>query len=349
MIKMNRPSRALAILAVMVSLGTAGSAVALGSPKRGTATRSADTPARCTSGTCYVAVSVATLWVRPWYPRTIDAPALGNPAQPQKWVRSMTVSQQQWLVGKLETQALYGTRLLVTGHWHSWEHVAVPSQPTNRDRRGYPGWVPAVQLTRTAPQDAATSAVIRTPTAWLWSRWTARGVAGAALMLASFDTRLPLVRATARYVEVTLIGGRKAALRRSDIVLHAAGTGWQATRARVIAEARSFLGLPYLWAGTSGLGYDCSGFTYAVYHTYGITLSRDADQQAAHGAFVLPSALKPGDLVFFRDAPAGPIGHVGMYIGAGNMIDAPHTGAAVRVEPVSSFPNYAGARRYLSH
>jgi gamma-D-glutamyl-L-lysine dipeptidyl-peptidase len=339
--------RVMAIAAAVLGLAIAGGPVTPASPGSAAAAVAA-APAPCTSGTCYVAVSVATLWVKPWYPRAVDKPALGNPAHPETWVRAMTVAQKSWLVGRLETQALYGTTVTVIGHWRNWAQVAVPGQPTNRDRRGYPGWVPAVQLTRTAPPTAATSAVIRSPAAWLWSRWTAGGVAGTRVMLASYDTRLPVVRATAAYVEVTLTGGRNAAVRRSDVVLHTAGSAWGATRARVIAEARKFLRLPYLWAGTSGFGYDCSGFTYSVYHAYGLTLSRDADQQAVHGTFVARSALQPGDLVFFRHSATGPISHVGMYIGGGNMIDAPHTGAVIRIDPVSSFAHYAGARRYLS-
>ena len=55
------------------------------------------------------------------------------------------------------------------------------------------------------------------------------------------------------YVEVRLIGGRAVAVRRGDVVLHAAGASWSPTRARVVAEARKFLGLPYLWAGVSGV------------------------------------------------------------------------------------------------
>jgi len=338
--------RAMATAAAVLGLITACGSVTAASPA--TAAPPTGDPAACTSGSCYVAVSVATVWVRPWYPRTADKPALGNPAHPLTWVGAMTVAQKSWLVGKLETQALYGTKVTVIGHWRNWTKVAVPSQPTNRDPRGYPGWVPTGQLTRTAPPTAATSAVIRAPTAWLWGRWTAAGVAGTRVMLASYDTRLPVVRATATYVEVTLIGGQKAAVRRSDVVLHAAGSSWGVTRARVIAEARKFLGLPYLWAGTSGFGYDCSGFTYSVYHAYGQTLSRDADQQAVHGTFVLRSALQPGDLVFFRGSATGPVSHVGIYIGGGNIINAPHTGAVIRIDSLSSFANYAGARRYLS-
>ena len=150
-----------------------------------------------------------------------------------------------------------------------------------------------------------------------------------------------------RSVEVALIGGRLVALRRSVVALHT-GTSWGATRARVVAAGRKFLGLQYLWAGTSGFGYDCSGFTYSVYRAYGVGLSRDADQQAVHGTAVARTSLQPGDLVFFRSSSSGPIGHVGMYVGNGAMIDAPQTGKAVRIEPVSGYAYYAGARRYLS-
>ena len=306
-------------------------------------------PARCGSGTCYVAVNVATMWVSPTYRRAVDWPARANPADPQKWVAAMTVQQKLWLVGRLETQALYGTKVTVTGRDRTeWAKVAIPSQPTNRDPRGYPGWIPTRQLTATPPASAPVSAVIRSRTAWLWSSWTSTGVAGTHVMQVSYDTRLPVLRSTPAYAVVSLIGGRQVAVRRSDVVLHRWGTAWGVTRAKVVAEAQKFTGLQYLWAGTSGFGYDCSGFTYSLYHAYGRTLSRDADQQAVHGTAVARNSLLLGDLVFFRDSPSGPIGHVGMYVGGGNMIDSPQTGVPVRIEPVSAYPYYAGARRYLS-
>jgi gamma-D-glutamyl-L-lysine dipeptidyl-peptidase len=307
-------------------------------------------PARCGSGTCYVAVNVATFWASPTYRRAVDWPARSNPADPGKWVASMTVQQKLWLVGKLETQALYGTPVTVTGHYGTeWTKVVIPSQPTNRDSRGYPGWVPTRQLTSTSPASARVSAVVRSRLAWLWGGWASTGVTGTHVMQVSYDTRLPVLSSTPAYVVVSLIGGQRAALRPSDVVLHTWGTVWGVSQAKLVAEARKFTGLQYLWAGTSGYGYDCSGFTYSLYHAYGRTLSRDADQQAAHGTAVARASLVPADLVFYRDSASGAVGHVGMYIGNGNMIDSPQTGFAVRVEPVSSYPYYAGARRYVSH
>jgi gamma-D-glutamyl-L-lysine dipeptidyl-peptidase len=319
---------------------------------RPAAQAAASAPARCgaTARTCWVAVNVATLWVKPWYPRPVDKPALTNPADPRRWIASMTQAQKSWLVGRLESQALYGTKVTIIGHHGAaWTKVAVPGQPTNRDGRGYPGWVPTRQLTSTRPPTAGTYAVVRWRTAWLWDHWAANGVYGSKVMEVSFNTQLPVVHATSSYAEVALTGGRHLALSARVYVLHRSGTGWSPTRAKVVAAAKRFLGLPYLWAGVSGLGYDCSGFTYSAYRAFGVTLPRDADRQAAHGTPVAFSKLLPGDLVFFRSGTSGPIIHVGMYVGNGNMIDAPNTSAVIRIEPVATFGNYAGARRYLSH
>jgi gamma-D-glutamyl-L-lysine dipeptidyl-peptidase len=119
------------------------------------------------------------------------------------------------------------------------------------------------------------------------------------------------------------------------------------TGARIVAVARRFVGLAYLWGGTSAYGFDCSGFTYTVYRRFGIRLPRDADRQALHGTPVARSALRPGDLVFLAGPGGrGHIHHVAIYTGAGQVIEAPSTGDVVKIVPLSSLlGEYAGARR----
>lgn len=106
----------------------------------------------------------------------------------------------------------------------------------------------------------------------------------------------------------------------------------------LIAYAASFEGTPYVWGGTSPSGFDCSGFVQYVYAHYGVSLPRTSQEQYGVGTPVSQADLQPGDLVFFNG-----LGHVGMYIGNGYMIHAPHTGDVVKVAPLEG--GYVGARR----
>ncbi|RBY74345.1 lytic transglycosylase [Geodermatophilus sp. TF02-6] len=106
---------------------------------------------------------------------------------------------------------------------------------------------------------------------------------------------------------------------------------------RVVAEARRYLGVPYLWGGTDpATGLDCSGFAQLVYGNLGIDLPRTSSQQATAGTAVASLAdARPGDLVFFDHTPSRPgIDHVGIYLGDGQMIAAPQEGQTVSVQPV---------------
>lgn len=99
----------------------------------------------------------------------------------------------------------------------------------------------------------------------------------------------------------------------------------------VVAEAQSWLGVPYVYGGASRAGVDCSGFTMAVFGAFGVSLPHNAAAQAGYGAPVsTPSA---GDLVLSDYTGAG-IGHAGIATGDGNMINAPYPGTTVRYDPI---------------
>lgn len=105
----------------------------------------------------------------------------------------------------------------------------------------------------------------------------------------------------------------------------------------VVADAERYLGIPYQWGGTDpATGLDCSGLVQHVYSDLGISVPRTSQEQATVGTPVASLAdAQPGDLVFYEPSASGP-GHVGIYIGNGQMINAPHAGAVVRVDGVGT-------------
>ena len=124
------------------------------------------------------------------------------------------------------------------------------------------------------------------------------------------------------------------------------------SKENIIQEAQQFLGLKYLWGGTSSDGFDCSGFMFRLYQSQGILIPRDASEQAGAGKPVLKENLQPGDLLFFaKVTPVDKIHHVGMYIGEGLMIHSPNSKSVIRIEPFEAGvygEEYWGARRYGS-
>jgi cell wall-associated NlpC family hydrolase len=116
------------------------------------------------------------------------------------------------------------------------------------------------------------------------------------------------------------------------------------TGASVVAIAQHYLDVPYRWGGAvPATGFDCSGLTRFVYAQLGVNLPHYAASQFAAFPKLDPAQLQPGDLVFFEPKFDGP-GHVALYIGNDQMIEAPHTGALVRV---SSFSKAAALMGFL--
>jgi cell wall-associated NlpC family hydrolase len=97
----------------------------------------------------------------------------------------------------------------------------------------------------------------------------------------------------------------------------------------VVSIALRYLGVPYRWGGASPSGFDCSGFVMYVYARIGISLPHHAASQYGYGRAVARSVLRPGDLVFFNG-----LSHVGIYIGDGRFVHAPHTGDVVKISSI---------------
>jgi peptidoglycan DL-endopeptidase CwlO len=113
------------------------------------------------------------------------------------------------------------------------------------------------------------------------------------------------------------------------------------TAAQVIAEAKKYLGVKYVWGGESPSGFDCSGLVQYVYKKFGVNLPRVSQDQAHAGRAVSAADAKPGDLVFYHN----PATHVGIYLGNGMMLDAPNSHSVVRIEKLWS--GVSGFRRVL--
>ncbi len=115
---------------------------------------------------------------------------------------------------------------------------------------------------------------------------------------------------------------------------------------KIVRFARNLLGVRYQYGGTSpASGFDCSGFVRFVYRHFGVDLPHNSWGQAVAGSHVSRGQLKPGDLVFFAGE-----GHVGLYIGNGRFIHAPHSGTRVSVSSLNGGwygATYDGARRIV--
>ena len=120
-------------------------------------------------------------------------------------------------------------------------------------------------------------------------------------------------------------------------------------RSEIVANAKKYIGVPYLWGGTTPSGFDCSGYVQYVLRKSGISLPRTTTEQYKIGTYVSKSNLQPGDLVFLQNTYRKGISHVGIYIGDGKMIHA-SSSKGVTISNLSSsyyVEHYYGARRVV--
>jgi cell wall-associated NlpC family hydrolase len=133
------------------------------------------------------------------------------------------------------------------------------------------------------------------------------------------------------------------ALIQSDSVQEAIAPAPDARYGGVVGIAMQYLGVPYVWGGASPSGFDCSGFSMYVYAKLGVSLPHHAASQYGMGTPVSKDQLQAGDLVFFNG-----LGHMGIYIGGGQFIHAPHSGDVVKISSLSDSwyaRTWVGARR----
>jgi len=226
------------------------------------------------------------------------------------------------------SQAICGVSVVVDEEKGDWVKV--------RTRDEYPGWMPLSSLRRYGAGDrtyAATGEVVQVASLFANVYREASVTKHQPMLSLPFEARLEVVpgaeNEAGRWIQVRLPDERTGWIQRGDTdsdpqPLSVSGA---------IEFAQRFLGLTYLWGGTSSFGFDCSGFTQMLVRRRGIVMPRDADLQAAWlGVIpVKPNRLRAGDLLFFGSSPQK-ITHTGMYIGHGRFIhDTTHGHPGVQI------------------
>jgi hypothetical protein len=275
--------------------------------------------------------------------------SLAAATNPTLWSENLDVQQRLRLVEEVNTMAIFGEKVAILDVNSNWLHVAAVAQHTKDNKWGQAGWVPANQICYNGiylqEQDCLPSAVILIPKATLFRDATCWVPSVSEL---SFQVRLPILMENNHIFKVRLPDGGTGNLSRLGTKK---STDLFFSRECIVATAKQFLGLKYLWGGTSCYGFDCSGYTFRLYQSQGISLYRNSKQQSQEGIPVAEEDLLPGDLLFFAGKGGkGNIHHVGMCIGNGIMIHAPQSKSAIKESRFNIGhyqEEYWGARRYV--
>ncbi len=227
------------------------------------------------------------------------------------------------------SQAIYGTPVRILEEQEGWAKVETPDE--------YMGWMPlaAVRGLRDGETGYAASGRVARVESLFANLYREPDVTRhEPLLTVPFETRLEVIAEPpddgARWIRVALVEGEPAWVARGDVSFDPP----HLTPADLPALSKRFLGLPYLWGGTSTYGYDCSGLVQMLYRRLGVLLPRDAQPQAAFKglAAIERKDLRPGDLVYFGSSDRHII-HTGMYLGGGEFISATvHEHPVVRID-----------------
>lgn len=294
-------------------------------------------------------MTATVLWYEPGQKRDHDSLLLKEDNDPSGWAGGMDGDMRLWLVGKAESMALWGEPVVILERQGEWIKVAAELQRTALNALGYPGWVPAAHVVSNDLYDKELKSLPNVVVAEKSALVFKNSALTEPLGEAGYMTKLPLLEEGGQTVTVRLPGGDSGYISRSCV--KKAGDLYF-SQAGIVEEAKKFLDVRYIWAGTAPYGFDCSGFTMRLYQSQGISIPRDAAEQAEEGTVVAREDLLPGDLVFFAaKGGLGQVHHVGMYIGNGMMIHSPNSRSAVTIQAVDGGPygeEYWGARRYAN-
>lgn len=277
------------------------------------------------------AVKVATVWTEPASAREVDAPGISNPVQLVEWLEALPYKERLALCdeNRVQTQLLYGEPVIVDEIKDDWAKIIAVWQPSKKDERGYPGWVPLAQLKEIV--EAGNKGIVRVKgtRTQLWD------TEEKPLLILPFNTILPVLSETDDFYKVRAPHGE--GLLRKENVQYAASKEQlpKLPLEETVRLGEAYLDLPYLWGGMSPYGFDCSGFSYNMLKACGYFIPRDASDQAREGIEVSkdePSSWKKGDLLFFaNDEGTGSVRHVGFYYGNGQLLHSPSTGKSVEI------------------
>ena len=208
-----------------------------------------------------------------------------------------------------------------------------------RQADGYAGWADArflMPISQAVYKEyvAKTNAVVTASTARLYDR---RGKQTVSPHLLYYGTRLRVKAGPAGFARIVLPNDGSVLVKTSSI--KPISKGKRSARkpvagSRLVTEAKRFLGVPYLWGGTTVTGFDCSGFVRTVFSRFGVYMPRDTKDQISMGERVERDCIKTGDLLFFRR-------HVGLAIGRTHLVHASRGGGGVRINAlVPGLPDY---------
>ncbi|PWG00912.1 C40 family peptidase [Levilactobacillus bambusae] len=288
-----------------------------------------------------IIVPVATLWSDPKQLRPIDHAILTKRANLRTWLDGQNDTELAEIAESdlITTQVLYNERVAVMDRQNNWLLVQTLSQPTDRPTEFVSGWLPELQTS--ADVDPVGSPVTVAETfAELYDdnqqpRWPI-----------VMGTQLDGADVNEQWAQIRQPNGEIGYLRQSALTPRLVG----ATNGERLANlGREFLGLRYLWGGTTPYGFDGSGLAYALHRQVGITIPRNVSHQILAGQPVNQAELLPGDLLFFAGQDQAEAVQVAIYLGYDQLIRASRTGGSIQQESFSHstlFGQFIQANRY---